>query len=282
MNKSPLTAQTAQAAHPAKTQSPAMAQANRLVPAHLFHPQKQGRRRFTWRAGLQMVGGLLLGWGALIVTSATAWAAPLAQDETRSESIWPVLLPLAAASIALERSIEIVWNYVDWLLLNMRGWRAADLKSAQYVQFKSGTSLVLGMVIGILIANYTGMRLFDYLRPLAPTFLETVPAFWDIIITGVILGAGAKPTHDFLGIITQTKNLLGNSAVKQRELAASAMADGVLKLAQSDAQAMLDVPGVGPARLSTPGSRQDDDDDRGLDRSQADQYIDTLRDRTVY
>jgi hypothetical protein len=232
---------------------------------------------------MRLLAGVGLAWGAVALTTATAWAAPLAQDESRSESIWPVLLPLAAASIALERSIEVIWNYVDWTLLNTRGWRAADLKSAQYVQFKSGTSLVLGMVLGILIANYTGMRLFDYLRPLAPTFLEVVPSFWDVIITGMILGAGAKPTHDFLGIITQTKNLLGNSAVKQRELAASAMADGVLKLAQSDAQAMLDIPGVGPARLSTPGQRPDEDDESAApERSQAEQYIDTLRDRTVY
>ncbi|MEX1020047.1 MAG: hypothetical protein WDZ49_10335 [Litorilinea sp.] len=248
----------------------------------MYWRKSQAKTRVWGRAGLRLVAGMALAWVGLLVTTLSAWAAPLTQDLDRSDSIWPVLLPLGAASIALERSIEIVWNYVDWLLLNMRGWRAADLKSAQYVQFKSGTSLVLGMVIGILIANYTGMRLFDYLRPLAPSFLEVVPPFWDVIITGLILGAGAKPTHDFLGIITQTKNLLGNSAVKQRELAASAMADGVLKLAQSDAQAMLDVPGVGPARLSTPGGRDDDDDHAPLERSQADQYIDTLRDRTVY
>lgn len=249
----------------------------------LFYARTVAPRRVWGRAGLRLLASMGLAWGAVIATATAAWAAPLAQDETRSESIWPVLLPLAAASIALERSIEVVWNYVDWMLLNTRGWRATDLKSAQYVQFKSGSSLVLGMVLGILIANYTGMRLFDYLRPLAPTFLEIVPPFWDVLITGVILGAGSKPTHDFLGIITQTKNLLGNSAVKQRELAGSAMADGVLKLAQSDAQAMLDVPGVGPARLSTPGSHHDEDDEEmSPERSQADQYIDTLRDRTVY
>lgn len=250
---------------------------------HKLWNARAARPGHMWsRAGLRLAAGMGLAWMGLWFTAARAWAAPLGQDETRSENIWPVLLPLAAASIALERTIEIVWNYVDWMLLNTRGWRAADLKSAQYVQFKSGTSLVLGMVLGILIANYTGMRLFDYLRPLAPTFLEIVPPFWDVIITGLILGAGAKPTHDFLGIITQTKNLLGNSAVKQRELAASAMADGVLKLAQSDAQAMLDIPGVGPARLSTPGGRDDDDESAPLDRSQTEQYIDTLRDRTVY
>jgi hypothetical protein len=149
------------------------------------------------------------------------------------------------------------------------------------VQFKSGTSLVLGVVLGILISNYTGMRLFDYLRPLAPRFLEAVPAVWDVLLTGFIIGALTKPAHDLLGIITQTKNLLGSSAVKQREAAGAALAEGVLKLAQSDAQALIDVPGVGPARIAAHGQAVRDEDDSAALVSSTEQYIQLIHERTL-
>jgi hypothetical protein len=188
-----------------------------------------------------------------------------------------------AAAIAVERFIEVLWNYIDWALLNMRGWQPANLQASQYTQFKSGTSLVLAVVLGVLIANYTGMRLFDYLRPLTPRLLDAVPAVWDVLITGFVIGAGTKPTHDLLGIITQTKNLLGSSALKQRETAGAMLAEGVLKLAQSDAQAMIDVPGVGPARLSTGNHRHGDDDDEPIPSaiSTTEQYIRTIHERTT-
>ncbi len=164
--------------------------------------------------------------------------------------IGPVLLILLLIAIGVERAVEIIWNYVEWGLLNTSAWQPSDLKSPRYQQFKSGTSLVVGIVFGLLIANFTGMRLFEYLRPLAPEALASLPVVWDVLLTGLILGALTKPLHDLLGIIAQTRNLLANSAIRQREAAGAELAESVLKLAQSDAQMMLDVPGVGPARLS--------------------------------
>lgn len=212
-------------------------------------------------------------------------AAPLAQDaaENSDPSLWMVMLPLLAASLAVERLVEVLWNYIDWTLLNTRGWEPANLRASQYTQFKSGTSLVVAVVIGIIIANYTGMRLFDYLRPLTPRLLDSVPSVWDVLITGFVIGAATKPIHDLLGIITQTKNLLGSSALKQREAAGAMMAEGVLRLAQSDAQALIDVPGVGPARLATAGRRHGDDDDEPIPSalSTTEQYIRTIHERTT-
>lgn len=237
----------------------------------------------------EMVERLALGLGAALL--ALTWpsqellAASPAQEvaESSDPSLWMVLLPLLAASLAVERLIEVLWNYIDWMLLNTRGWEPANLRASQYTHFKSGTSLVLAVIIGVIIANYTGMRLFDYLRPLTPRLLESVPTVWDVLITGFVIGAATKPMHDFLGIITQTKNLLGASALRQRESAGAMMAEGVLKLAQSDAQALIDVPGVGPARLATGARRHGDDDDEPLAPaiSTTDQYIRTIHERTA-
>jgi hypothetical protein len=232
---------------------------------------------------LKALGALALVGLALFLASQAAQAAPFSQEAEDSGGIWSVLLPLSAAAIAIERLIELMWNYIDWALLNVRGWKATDLKSSQYTQFKSGTSLVLGIVLGILVSNYTGMRLFDYLQPLAPRFLESVAPVWDVLITGFVIGAGTKPTHDVLGIITQLKNLLGNSAIRQREAAGAELAEGVLKLAQSEAQALIDVPGVGPARIAAPGEgmRGEGDDGAPAAPSATEQYIQMIHERTV-
>lgn len=194
-------------------------------------------------------------------------------------SLWPVLLPLMASSLAIERMVELFWNYIDWYLMNGRDWEPAQMKSAQYVQFKSGTSLVIGVVLGILISNFTGMRLFEYLRPLVPNFLDSAPGAWDVIVTGFIIGAGTKPIHDLLGMLTETKHLLGYSAIKQREIAGAAVADSMLKIAQSEAQLMIDVPGVGPARLSALSDGEQAAEGDAF--SSAVGYMDDIRNRTV-
>lgn len=200
-------------------------------------------------------------------------------------SVWPVLLPILTAALGVERAIEIIWNYLEWILLSFGRWQPEQLKSPQYLQFKSGTSLVFGVMLGIIVTNFTGIRLFELLRPTTPGLFETLPATWDILITGFIIGAGAKPMHDLLGILTQFKNFLSTSAIRQRETAAAALADGVLKLAQSEAQGMVDVPGIGPSRIpmgsAMRGLPGDDDEANIPEPSAAERYIELLRSRTA-
>lgn len=202
-----------------------------------------------------------------------------------TSGIWPVLLPILTASVGVERAIEIIWNYLEWILLSFGRWQAEQLKSPQYLQFKSGTSLVFGVMLGIIVTNFTGMRIFELLRPTVPGLLDTMPSTWDILITGFLIGAGSKPVHDILGIITQVKNFLNTSAIRQRESAAAALADGVLKLAQSEAQAMVDVPGVGPARIpmgqTSRGLPGDDEEPAMAEKSATERYIELLQSRTA-
>ncbi|MDQ3250027.1 MAG: hypothetical protein M3Q45_12580, partial [Chloroflexota bacterium] len=57
----------------------------------------------------------------------------------------------------------------------------------------------------------------------------------------------------------------------------------VLKLAQSDAQAMVDIPGIGPARLSTAANPYPNGDEEGgekEEKSATEKYVDLLRNRT--
>jgi len=188
------------------------------------------------------------------LTAPIAAAAGVAQEAAGNAQIWPVLLPLLAAAVSVERTVEMGWNYLEWGLIRFAQWRPSDLKTASYGQFKSGTSLLAGVVLGIFVVNFSSMRLMAHIQPLIPTFFvgdATQMGLWDVLITGAVVGAGSKPAHDILGIITQLKNFTGNSALKQREEAGAALADGILKLGQSQQPAAaaysIDVPGMGPA-----------------------------------
>lgn len=211
--------------------------------------QKSYRNRVT-----RSLSWAMAGVGIALLVDSPAMAHPLVQEATATNSIWPVLMPLGTASIGVERATEVVWNYIEWALLNGRNWKPADLKSAQYLQFKSGTSMLLGVIVGILVANYTNMRLFEYLSDFVPGFIDSVPALWDTLITGLIIGAGAKPAHEILGLITHAKHFLGNASINQRENAGAALAEGILKLAESESKRMVDVPGLGPSRIPSPAA----------------------------
>lgn len=230
-----------------------------------------------------IVAGIVMG---CLWLPTTASAAPLLQQtEAASRSIWAVLLPLTVAAIGVERAIELIWSYVEWILLGTQRMQPADVKGAAYLRFKSGSSLVLGVIMGVLLANYVGMRLFEYMTPYVPGFADAIPPLWDLVITGVIIGAGAKPIHELLGIITQLKNFFGYAAIHQRESASAALADGVLKLAESDRKMMIDVPGMGPARLSQAGPpsllNSEEDVPAEPEPSQTERYVELLRNRTV-
>jgi hypothetical protein len=208
----------------------------------------QSRYGAGWRRLGRGAGAALL----VLIANAAALAAASPQQpaiQADGPTIWPVLLPLIALAIAIERAIELLWNYLEWLLIRFGRWQPGALKSPSYVHFKSGTSLLAGLGLGILVANYSGLRLLTYLQPFMPTFIGGLPAYWDILLTGVVLGAGAKPIHDLLGIITHLKNLTGNTALRQREQAGAALADGIVKLNQSGSPYTVDIPGLGSTRV---------------------------------
>lgn len=204
----------------------------------------------------------------------------LPQDAT---DIWPVLLPLLAASASVERAIEFGWNYIEWFLLRFLRWSPTDLRTPAYTEFKSGTSLLAGVVLGILVVNYSNMRLLAFLQPTIPEFIGVIPQEWDVLITGILVGAGSKPAHDVLGIITQIKNFTANSAIRQREEAGAALSEGILRLSQADNSYSVDVPGIGPAAVpggsaATARSRMvEDRGPRGKGGS-LDSYAKTLHD----
>lgn len=222
------------------------------------------RMKSIRRLGWSVLGCLLLAGGLPKVTL----AAGLAQTvETEVTQIVPAMVPLLGAAAGIERLLELGWHYLEWGALRFFGWRPSDLKSPGYVAFKRSTSLLAGIFLGVVVSNYSGMRLMGYLNQTVPGFLDQVPDLWDILVTGLMIGAGTKPTHDILGIITQLKNLIGSTALKKKEEAGAALADSILKLRQADAPASyrVDVPGMGATQV--PGAPAQGARNRMLDES---------------
>lgn len=226
-----------------------------------------------------LTAAVLLSAGLVSLAPRALYAAALQQETPAAPSLWPLLLALFAAAFAVERLMELLWNYLEWILLNSRRMHAADLKSANYVKFKSGTSVLLGAIAGVGLAGLFTLHLFASLQPLALGFIGPIPANWDVVLSGVVVGVLAKPIHDVIGIFAGLKNFLDGAAVHRREAAGAAMADGVLKLAQSDAQSMIEVPGLGPTRLSG-GYDSEEAATPADEQSPTDKYIEILHNRT--
>ncbi len=220
--------------------------------------------RIVRRLGWGVFGGLFLAGALPKLTLAAGTEQAIGTEIT---TVMPAMVPLLGAAAGIERLMELGWHYLEWGALRFLGWRPSDLKSPGYVAFKRSTSLLAGIFLGIVVSNYSGMRLMAYLGQSLPGFLDQVPDLWDILVTGLMIGAGTKPTHDLLGIITQVKNLIGSTALKQREEAGAALADSILKLRQADAPASyrVDVPGVGATQV--PGAPAQAPRNRMLDES---------------
>lgn len=197
-------------------------------------------------------------------------------DSTAQFSIWPILLATLATAFGIERIIELMWNFVEWLALSTRRERPAGLKTASYLQFKSGVSVLLSAILGVLLANILNLHFFAVLQQVAPGFTLDVPANWDVVVTGLIIGVMAKPIHDFVELLAELKNFMGNAAVRQREAAGAAMAEGVLKLAQSEAESMIEVPGLGRTSLNEAYDAKGDSS-----QSATEKYIEVLHNRTL-
>ena len=92
-------------------------------------------------------------WVLLAVVSAlwfdqsVAYAGPITQESMGGNNIWTVILLVMTAATVVERATELIWNYIEWLLLNFRNVKPSTVRAPQYVQFKSGTSLLFGVVL---------------------------------------------------------------------------------------------------------------------------------------
>jgi hypothetical protein len=77
----------------------------------------------------------------------------------------------------------------------------ADLTSSEsYVSAKAAASIVVGLMLGVVIAAVGQLQMFAMLG------IGLVPAQIDVLITGLVIGSGSYPVHSLVGILQQGKS----------------------------------------------------------------------------
>ncbi|HVF25233.1 MAG TPA: hypothetical protein VNA23_05045, partial [Anaerolineales bacterium] len=74
--------------------------------------------------------------------------------------------------------------------------------SKNYISAKSAVSIVLGLMLGVVISALAQLQMFALLG------VSTVPARFDVLITGLVIGSGSYPVHSLVGILQQGKDTL--------------------------------------------------------------------------
>ena len=151
---------------------------------------------------------ILIGW-VLSSPIKDADALPLAVGA----NLTIVLAPVLAAATAVERTLESVFNMIGGSWHTMvaylgRGMRwlknaesnlAAVTSSDSYISAKAAASIVLGLMLGVIIAEIGQLQMFAMLG------VGIVPAQIDVLITGLVISSGSYPIHALLGILQQGK-----------------------------------------------------------------------------
>ena len=84
------------------------------------------------------------------------------------------------------------------------------LKSEPWVSGKKVVSLVLGIVLGVLLALATKLKMFELLG------IKLVPATADMLVTGLVIGTGSAPVHSLIGILQKTKDAIDENRALAR------------------------------------------------------------------
>lgn len=77
--------------------------------------------------------------------------------------------------------------------------------SSSYKSAKAAASIVLGLMLGVVVAALGSLQMFALLG------IGAVPPRIDVLVTGLIIGSGAYPVHSLVGILQQAKDTLDSA-----------------------------------------------------------------------
>ncbi|HEY84618.1 MAG TPA: hypothetical protein G4N96_05860 [Chloroflexi bacterium] len=149
------------------------------------------------KRSLFTIPGLAALWAALPVIALAQDSNPEPTAVVAGVNVMLVLAPLAAAALGIERLLETLWGIFETILRMLQ----IDIATPTYVQLKTWISAGLGLIIGLIIAFAADLRMFGMLS------LSAQPEL-DMFMTGLVIGAGSKFTHDVIGIFYESKKTL--------------------------------------------------------------------------
>jgi hypothetical protein len=163
----------------------------------------------SWKSMVAYLGRGLrwLNSAEVEVDAARQWLADTSvryNDEMRSLQLKP---DMSAADLSknVQTKIAAAKTMVDLAekrLTDAEKNLAGATSSDSYRSAKAAASIVLGLMIGLIVATLGQLQMFAMLG------IGVVPARIDVLITGLIIGSGSYPVHSLVGILQQGKNSL--------------------------------------------------------------------------
>jgi hypothetical protein len=163
----------------------------------------------SWKALVAHLGKGLrwLNAAELEVDSARQWLAEVADrynQELRSLEIKEGM-SVSDLSNRMQEKISAANAMLDLAqtrLADAESNLASVTTSEGYRSAKAAASIVLGLILGVIVATLGQLQMFAMLG------IGSVPAPFDVFITGLVIGSGSYPVHSLVGILQQTKDTL--------------------------------------------------------------------------
>jgi hypothetical protein len=163
----------------------------------------------SWKALVAHLGKGLrwLNAAELEVDSARQWLADVADrynQELRSLEIKEGM-SVSDLSNRMQEKISAANAMLDLAqtrLADAESNLASVTTSEGYRSAKAAASIVLGLILGVIVATLGQLQMFAMLG------IGSVPAPFDVFITGLVIGSGSYPVHSLVGILQQTKDTL--------------------------------------------------------------------------
>jgi len=163
----------------------------------------------SWKSLVAYLGRGLrwLNSAELEVDSARQWLADVSaryNEELRSLEIKDGMSASDLSSamqdkiFAAKTMLDLAQNRLDDAENNLANVTASD----GYRSAKAAASIVLGLILGVIVATLGQLQMFAMLG------IASVPASVDVFITGLVIGSGSYPIHSLVGILQQTKDTL--------------------------------------------------------------------------
>jgi hypothetical protein len=103
-------------------------------------------------------------------------------------------------------------------LADAEGNLATVTSSERYISAKAAASIVIGLMLGVIIATLGQLQMFAMLG------IGVVPKHFDVLITGLVIGSGSYPVHSLVGILQQGKGAVDSVKGYFNRLAPAAQA----------------------------------------------------------
>ena len=170
----------------------------------------------TWTSIVTSFGVVVVAYVIVLELHGTA------HSTYRIASEWSAFAGLFIVALAIERALEPFTKYLgpDTAVLQQRRDEAlvkgdASDKAARQADLKRGRELTAVVVwgaatsLGFVLSSALNITLLQAIRADG----SGQPPFWaDLLVTGLVLGAGTKPLHDLVTNLQKSKDSKGDPA----------------------------------------------------------------------